>query len=202
MNLLTGLVVGIVAVSLVVLGGLLAYQDSFFTVSEMRQKGFEKGLPFCGHGGMWGDAIIISPLLASIVFGFSGQWTARSILICGAIGFLASGIMHVLYCMNPLPGVHTYGKRLTPSGWVHLLYMAGAFAVILLFYFHSSGIPLSLLIVVSALLTLHVFAGTNMLLGFSTPDWFGKNPWKDPQNWISNAVVWILLAWRTYKLAT
>jgi hypothetical protein len=62
---------------LVALQAFLAYQDHFFTASQMRQRGVAYGLPFIWHFGMWGDFLVISALAAYLIGRYRVRWRLR-----------------------------------------------------------------------------------------------------------------------------
>jgi hypothetical protein len=199
MNLIIGLFVGILAQALVVLGGFFAYRDKMFFVSQMKGCGIDHGLPFVVHGGMWGDLLIISPLIAVIVCGYGNQWTLSQPCVAIAIGFVVSAGMHYfLYTKGAHPSAHQRGGQLTSCGWIHLVYMGGALAVLILFFFCTPNISNTFLYLTSTLLAVHMFIGSQVVLGFINPSWFDEMPQKYFSVWITNGVIWALLMWRCY----
>src|SRR5260221_1833844 len=68
---------------------LLAYQDHFFTVAQMRSRGISQGLPFVWHFAMWGDSLVISPLAAYVIGQYHRRWSLRSLLASFAIGLVS-----------------------------------------------------------------------------------------------------------------
>jgi hypothetical protein len=189
---------------LVVLQACLAYQDRFFNVSQMQERGIDRGLPFIWHFGMWGDFLVISVLAAYLIARYFARWRRQEILVSLAIGFASAGLMSWLYTLSDMPEAHIQNHGLTAAGWIHLIYMASAIAVFTQFFFFSGDVSVSLLRVVSVLLFAHVFFGTHMALGilkFYFPlDWYPVQPLKSVFGWITLWAVGFGLAWRNFGL--
>ena len=190
--------------SLVSLQAFLAYQDRFFTVAQMQERGISQGLPFIWHFGMWGDLVVISLLAAYVTGRYFGRWRLPWIMASLAVGFVAAGLMSWLYTLSPMPETHIQSHGLTGAGWVHLFYMGIAIAVFTQFFFFSGNVSIALLRIVSVLLFVHVFFGTHMALGifklvFSL-DWYPAQPLGSVFGWITLWAVGFGLAWRNFGL--
>jgi hypothetical protein len=189
---------------LVVFQAFSAYQDHFFTVAQMRGRGVGQGLPFIWHFGMWGDFLVISPLVAYVIGRYFVRWQLRWILASLAIGFVTAGLMSWLYTLSTIPEAHIQNHGLTAAGWGHLFYMAIVVAVFIQFLFFSGDVSVPLLRVVSLLLFAHVFFGTHMALGilklFYPLDWYPAQPLESPFGQITLWTVGFGLAWRNLGL--
>lgn len=166
--------------SMVLLQIMFAWTDSFLTPTQMLRV-TSQGLPFSGHGGMWGDFFFISALAAVIIATYGAEWSGMEIVLAGAIGFAVSYVMHETYKKGPYLEAHVQHGHLTAAGWVHLVYMAGALAVIGLYYVSAPYTPWMWL--ASALLILHTVAGTHVILGLMRPTWYPGRPLQNPQTW-------------------
>src|SRR5688572_25807939 len=100
----------------------LAYQDSFLTLDQMRQRGIERGLPLLWHLGIWSDAILISALAAVMVRRFSDQWSRRALWIAVALAVGFAILLGWLFTLSSTPEANVQHHRTTPAGFAHLLY--------------------------------------------------------------------------------
>jgi len=190
--------------SFVVLQAFLAYEDRFFTVAQMHQRGIKAGLPFIWHFGMWGDFVLISVVAAYVIGRYFDRWRMRSMIVSLAVGFVVAGLLSWFYTLSSMPEAHIQNSALTSAGWVHLVYMAVAIAVFTHFFFFSKGISSRLLRVVSVLLFIHVFVGTHMALGilklFSPLDWYPQQPLGSAFGLVTLVMVGSGLVWRNFGL--
>jgi len=182
----------------VLLGGIFAYDNHFLTVSQMKMRGIERGLPFIAHGGMWGDLLIVTPIAGMMVYYHGEQWTLLQIIICSIGGVVASGLMHQLYLSSAFPEAHIKNHKLTEAGMVHVVYMAGMLSIMFLFYFCTGHVSPSLVITSSILLTIHIMFGNHIPLGLWRPTWYGRKP--DMTAYVTVMVTGIVLAWRTFAI--
>ncbi len=154
----------------VMLTGLAAYLSGEFFLQQMLRKypEYTEYLPFIAHGGMWGDILIVSPLLGIVVARFGKQWSPGQIATMLVIGMVLSGIMHWQYRQTPFPdslawkGAPFYGFSL--AGIMHFLYMGVVFAVIGLLYFHTPEASRAAIIAASIALGAHVVCGNHIPL--------------------------------------
>jgi hypothetical protein len=200
-NIKQGIVVFLILEGLVAFQVLLTYRDSFFTVSEMQQKGIDRGLPLVWNFGMWGDLFIVSPLAAIIIASYWKCWRPGQIQISTVLGILATITMVSIYSFSNTPEAHMYDRRLTPAGYVHLVYTTLAVTVFFLLFFHTRRPSAAILISSSILLWLHAFIGTHMTLGILSCivelPWYPDQPLKDPIQWTILAFLAVGLWWRT-----
>jgi hypothetical protein len=167
----------------------------------MQATGVSLGLPFVWHFGMWGDALIVSPLGAYVVGRFASTVRHRQILVSLSLGIAAAIIMGWSYTLLDVQEAHVQNHSLTPAGIVHLVYMALALAVFTLLFIFTSNVSQRLLRVASVLLVVHVFFGTHMALGLlnlvAPLNWYPAEPLKSIAGWSIIAVVAGGLIWRT-----
>jgi cation transport ATPase len=125
---------------------------------------------------MWGDLLIITPLLYAVIHDYSNSWSVTHILAASVAGVTGSYFMHKTYKAAKHPEAHVMDKQLTVAGYLHMVYMAVALAIIILFYIFSNNVGLELLWSSTALLILHVIIGTHIPLKVISPWWFYKTP--------------------------
>ncbi len=195
-----GLIAGLISLIGVVLGGYLAYRDSFLTVGQMHKKGFEHGIPWIWHGGMIGDLLLITPLIALIVSRYSLSWDPTRFLLVFGGCLLISFVLHNQWDKTNLPESHTYLHVRSQTGWLHLVYLPAALTVMVMFYFQTPHyrIDPEIAVSISAILAFHIFLGTHTPLKIWNPSWFGV-PF-GMADLIPVTVVSALLAWRTYSI--
>lgn len=187
---------------LVLLGGLAAYRNGFLTVGQMEEQNIWKGLPFVWHFGMWGDFLIMTPLLAIVIGGFHKQWGSLQIIAALIVSFVATFQMHELWKKDLMQQAHIRYGQLTPAGWINVLYMTMALAIILLFFFATTVSP-KVMLWVSAVLTVYLLFGTHIVLGLIGPRWFPQRPQEQLVSWLSvilpAAAMFGRTAWLWYR---
>jgi hypothetical protein len=185
---LPAIIVFVFLESLVVIQALLAWKDHIFTLSQMRQAGINQGLPFVWHFAMWGDLIIISGLAAYIIGRYSFTWSGRKVLVSLILGFAITTILSWTYTLSDMFETHVQNHHLTNVGIIHFFYMAFTLAVFIQFFMFTKRISIRLMRTTSLLLIIHVFIGTQMLLGIInaiTPlDWYPAKPLRSIQGWL------------------
>ena len=72
----TGGIVALASLFRVLLEAVAAWRDGMLTLSQMKKKypKYKVGLPFLYHFEMWGDLLIITPLMFWLVSTYSIQW--------------------------------------------------------------------------------------------------------------------------------
>lgn len=197
-----GILVAVLGLLAVFGEAYFANEDSFLTVAQMRAKGFQRGIPLLAHAGVWGDLIILTPLL-SVLIGLHGNlWSASDIAVASAIGVVITigmGFLWVKGAENGLPESLTHGGAMTIAGYIHAVYMAAALAIIVLFFFYS-GASREAAMVVSVVLAIHVIYGTHIALGLYAPSWYPDRPHNQLVTWITVLVCWGALIWRCVTL--
>lgn len=188
--------------ALVLAQALFAYQGGFLTASQMQLKGVASGLPFLWHFGMWGDALVVSLLSALVVAYYSKQWTPASVALSGVVGLAVSGVMHWMYSLAAMPEAHIHAHQLTQAGMAHLIYMALVLTIFLQFFLFTPHLTARTLGVVSALVFIHVLAGTHIALGvlaLLTPlEWYPGRPLESVIGWLIIALLAVGLLWRNF----
>jgi hypothetical protein len=199
-----GVVVFLILEALVVVQVILADRDSFLTVSEMCRRGIVQGLPFVWHFGMWGDVLVVSPLVATVVARYSQGWTPFSIFAATATGCLAAIGMASVYSLSDMPQAHVLYHHTTPAGYVHILYMGLALTVFILMYFNTAQISHSFLLWANVLILIHLLYGTHMVLGatafFVELPWYNDRPLRSPLGWLTILLLSGGLCWRTLHI--
>lgn len=167
----------LVSIIAVVLMGIIAYVERNFTSKQMISRGMHKhyndpkrhelirGLPFLRHTGLLSDLFILSPAIGFMTV-YSGQWSLGDAWTMFLVSAVITVVLHAAWSKMTDVQEHILGPGLTftLSGIGHVLYMTVTLAVILLFYFKTSGITPASSLVVSLLLTLHIFLA-NALVG-------------------------------------
>ena len=161
-------------VSLWALWLMFAAADKMFTVAQMQSKGeaFARGIPLTGHWAMLYLDFVLPVLLAILVYKYGAEWSLTKILVLLGVGLVLSFVMHLTYidAGKAFPEAPTYGGRLTAAGWLHLLYMGLAFAIIGLFYL---GSPSKFDVWLTTVwLVVHVIVGVHVPLKLLKPVWF------------------------------
>lgn len=191
---------------LVVLQGLLAYHDSFLTVSQMVAAGTKEGLPFLWHLAMWGDLLLISPLAAYIIGRTISRWHLGGIFISCFSGLTISVAMHILYTFSDFAESHVQAHHLTCVGLVHSIYMGLTLVVFTQFLLFTDILNLVVLRIVSVILVVHVLLGTHFVLGiiklFTPLDWYTAQPLKSIPGWLTFGVISVALLWRNIAART
>lgn len=198
--MLSGLTVALLSVMVVLFGGACSWADGLLTWDQMQKTYPKGGLPFVWHLGMWGDLLILSPLLGYMVGQYGHLWSGGNIVNAYVAATIASIGMHYTYTKSAMPEAHVINHSLTAAGYVHLVYMAGALAIIFLFYFATPHPEPRFAIMASVLLTVHMIFGTHVVLGLFAPEWFPGRPLSNPATYVVILGCALSLAWRTVVL--
>ncbi len=121
---------------LVVLQGIAAWFDGYFTQAQMRSHGVMNGWSFMEHGGMWSDVFIISPIVAYIVSRYNVEYFSRTGFVIFGIAVVVSLAMGMMYQKNGIttPEAYTHDGITTIAGWIHGLFAIVAIWTCSLFY--------------------------------------------------------------------
>jgi hypothetical protein len=182
------------------LQAFFAYQIGMLTPEQMRASGIAKGIPFTGHGSTWFVLVGLIPLMATLVSIYSPEWNREEILLASVGGLVGSVAMHAMYYFAPYPDFIAGNREFHLAGVAHLLFFAGAIAILILFYFatkHTSHSP-ALVLFTTWYMIVHVFVGNHMVTRLSPPDWFPPYPLWDVGAWGSVAGVAIILSSATW----
>lgn len=177
---------------------LFASVDSFLTVAQMRTRGLTNGIPLLGHGGIWSDALMLTPMLAIITYKYANQWSTKSILLMVIVSLVITRLMCAIWIKSgyAMPESLTHDGMLTIAGWLHAVYMLGALAIILLFYFATSCLTSTPVIIVSLILAAHVVIASHIPLSLIGPDWYNSRNYRDLSTWTMVIMIWGTLTWR------
>lgn len=125
---------------LILLQGIAAYRDGFFTHRQMKSVHHidkKHGDSFLDHGGMWSDIFIVSPLVAYIINKYVFAYDSRLSLGVLFIAFVLWTVLAlVVYAPSGMkrPEAYTRNGRVTDAGWAHVLYVAVATWIITMAY--------------------------------------------------------------------
>lgn len=143
--------------SVVLAQGIASWFDGYLTQAQLIGRGITNGWSFLEHGGMWADALIISPLLGYVLAHWEVGYDSRvgdvtlilALALCVALGYV--------YQVNGIdaPDAHTHGGRTTIAGFIHGLFALFALWTISLVYLGATSptIPASMLMAISSALT-------------------------------------------------
>lgn len=178
----------VVSVLAVVLSGVVAAAEGNWRRSARLDIGFG------GHGGMWGDALLLPVVNALVTPWVEPGWWLLGTLAVGLAGSIAlhvwwhgghdGGIREHMWPARPSGQWH---RDLSWAGWMHVIYVTGEVAVLAVYL--VTPLPLTTVILVSLLLTFHV------PLGVLVPAWtaasrvFREDVW---QTAIAVATTWTI----------
>ncbi len=167
------IMIGVCLNILVVIEGILAYNDGMFSPKQMILKGHQNGMPWITHfGASWGDFFIITPLVVAMLSLYGQQWSYKEHWKLIVLVFVITAAFHFLWSKNKMPDCLAWNGYLTSAGWVHLVYMSCVLTFIVLFYFCTSHIDPTFLVVVSILVTFHIAIGNHLLITILRPSWW------------------------------
>ena len=155
-------------------------------------------MPFLNHGGMWGDAFLLSAVNALLLPHLTPvlrTWPAVLALFCTWFAHLSwAGINRRTGRRDFLWPRGVRGRALDEMGWVGWLHCIYTFAQLaLLFAYAATPLPPEVVWVVSLLLTVHVLAG------MAQPGWYleGRINWLTAVSTAgAMAAVWIVAGWK------
>ncbi len=177
-----------VSVAAVLLSGAVAAVEGHWRRSPRLDIGFAT------HGGMWGDLLLLSAVNALVAPWIRpGTW----LLWATGVGALASIGLHAWWHgghagglrehMWPTRSTGHWRRDLSWAGWCHVAYVAGE--VTLLAAFVMTPMPTSVVLLVSALLTLHVPLGVLAPAWTATGRVFREDVW---QTAAAITAVWVV----------
>lgn len=128
--------------SLVLLQLLLAWSSGMATMSQMKDLGYNTGVPALCHGGWWTDLLVVGVMTGVILNSYSRQWRLGAIIVWFGISGFAISYANLVYIdmSKTVPNFTAVAGHLTPAGVVHLFYSTGVFAVALLFWFETKRV--------------------------------------------------------------
>ena len=157
----------VVSVLAVVVSGAAAWLEG----NWVRRPGLAMG--FANHGGMWGDLILLPIANAAIVphltvgrlarAGARGRDALRRSLV-HVHWYRGHRVLHSPEHMWPSRPHGSWFRDLSMAGWLHVVYVAGELTLLAGFLVHP--MPLTTVLVVTAIFTIHV------PIGLLQPRWF------------------------------
>ncbi len=123
---------------------ILAYIDEFFSSKQMEETDIMQGYSLLQHGGVWYNAIILTPLIAYLVGKYQfDYYSTVSVVI--ATGSMVFWILSTIFVYNPMgkitPEAHTHDGRTTEAGWSHVVYASLATWILAMVYITDLTTP-------------------------------------------------------------
>lgn len=157
----------------------LASARGMMTPRQMLAQGIKQGIPLTGHGSTWICLFALNPMLSLFIAEYWHQWTLDAHAVARILGYGFSTIAHlVVYVKGKYPeadiepGVGGKSGKLTPCGWVHLLYFGEAVSTLVLIYAFTDGIPTNLLFAFTYYMSAHIWVGNHFVNRINKPHWF------------------------------
>ncbi len=153
--------------SLVVLYGLSSYLiDSNFLPHQVIAKWGRAGFPVVAHGGFWGDLLVLPALFWYFTNEYGDHWTNETLGRAIKIGLGLALANHILLIFTQtIPDPFGWkGEKMSFTIFFHFLYFWLAATFIALMYFTSGGVSLSLAVIGSGVLGVHMMAGMHIPL--------------------------------------
>lgn len=156
---------------------VVAYLEGNLTSTQMIRRGMDRahddprrqqlirGLPFLRHTGLLSDFFVLSPVMGLAAM-YADQWPLADVWTFFLISAVITVILHAVWSKMTTVQEHILGPGLTftLSGIAHVLYMTMTLTVILLFYLKTANVNPNAAIIVSGLMTVHIFLA-NALVG-------------------------------------
>jgi hypothetical protein len=185
----------IASVAAVAVSGAVAAVEGHWRRSARVEVGF------AGHGGMWGDALLL-PVVNALVVPWipSGAWLAWPLLAGASVSIALHAWWH---------GGHPHGVRehiwpsrpagrwhadLSWAGWCHVVYVA--FEVAVLVAYLVTPMPARVVLLVSLLLSAHVPIGVILPAWTATRRVFREDLW---QTALAIAAIWAVAAMKVLR---
>lgn len=137
------------------------------------RRGARLDVGFATHGGMWGDAVLLSAVNALVVPWIEPGWWLVAAALSGIVGTMAlhrwwhgghrDGLREHMWPARP---VGRWRHDLSWAGRCHVVYVACEIAVLACYV--VTAMPAAVVLMVSALLTVHV------PLGVLQPPWIAN----------------------------
>ncbi|VAW31912.1 hypothetical protein MNBD_CPR01-145 [hydrothermal vent metagenome] len=116
----------IVGYELILLQYVSAFVDGFATHEQMKRvHKITRGYSFMEHGGVWTDAVFITPWLIYLVGKYDFIYTsATSILVLTASFVVWTALAFLAYAPEGLimPEAHAHNGYITAAGYFHIVY--------------------------------------------------------------------------------
>lgn len=168
-------IMALLSVCLVLVAAFLAYLDGMLLPSHMMERRrYTLGFPFVANGAVWGNLILLSPALY-IIGKYESGWSDGAMSLAFSVGMGASWAMfQFVYLQGKFPDSLAGRGRVSPAGFVMLLYSGAVVAAIGLFYLFSHPTPEDV-IRVGILLALYIIVANHVPLDFLNKQYFF--PW-------------------------
>jgi hypothetical protein len=127
---------------------------------------------FANHGGMWGDLVLLPIANAVIAPRLTfGRWIVGALILSSIASvwvhhywYRGHRMAHSAEHMWPSRRSGACFRDLSWTGWLHVLYVIGQLTILVGFLLHP--MPRSVVLVVAAVFTVHLF------IGLLQPRWF------------------------------
>lgn len=184
----------------VVLQCIASVFDGFLTRAQMLWvHNSAKGYSFMEHGGMWADALIVTPLLAYLMASYKFAYASTgSMTFLGAVSALWILLATKVYAPAgaEMPEAHAHDGYVTVAGWLHVLYAAVATWIVALVYVPNMAEPpisSTDVIITSVALSFWAYFGVAKFSNYWVFDTSAKI-----QVGSELALIWSLTAWRLW----
>lgn len=185
----------------------------------------QTGIPLTEHGSTWTCLISLNAILAAFlgwhltewlanapvtfesVLGYHLTFTVRNPLLWSHLGgYGLSAISHLAFCKGKYPEADIDparpGKRLgrlTPAGWIHVVYFGEAVSILIQIYLFTNAVPAIQLCLLTAYTVGHVWLGNHFKNRIDKPHWFpSEYKFGAPDAWIPVLFVLAILVYATY----
>lgn len=133
----TGLTLAVSSVCLMLGVMVLAYIDNMFLPSQMVEECVDIGFPLIAKGDWWGNLFLLSGVLY-IIGTYSKQWGLPELILSLTVGASISLLLfYGVYLNGKFPDALAGGGKISPAGWVVMVYTTLVLASFILFYFYS-----------------------------------------------------------------
>jgi hypothetical protein len=136
-------------------------------------------LGFANHGGMWGDLILL-PFVNAVIVPWirPGSWLAGPLAVAVPVSLWLHARWHggggAREHMWPARSHGHWSRDLSVAGWLHVLYVIGQLTLLLAYA--VTPVPTAVVLVVSAVLTMHVPLGLLQPARALTGRWSPRHP--------------------------
>jgi hypothetical protein len=147
----------------VVLQGAEVYSRGIWSRSDALKRGkvWRNPLYFTWHGGMYGDALVVSWIAAWSFAYYGKDWSLWQIIRAFALSLVVSHLMHEMWRRESLKadGPHYENGRTLAAGWAHYLYMIATLSTFILLFFWTPNVSRSFITLATIGLAAHIAVG-------------------------------------------
>ncbi|HFC11017.1 MAG TPA: hypothetical protein ENJ75_02400, partial [Candidatus Kaiserbacteria bacterium] len=119
-------VVAVVGYELILLQYVSAFADGFATHAQMKRvHQITCGYSFMEHGGVWTDAVFITPWLVYLVGKYDFTYTSVASILVLTVSFVVwTALAFLVYAPEGLmmPEAHAHNGYVTVAGYFHIVY--------------------------------------------------------------------------------